>query len=42
MNSLLVYMITPLVIWVGVFGYLFWLDMRLRAVEKRLEEEVHQ
>lgn len=37
MNPLLAYMITPLLIWVGIFGYLFWLDMRLRTLEKRLD-----
>ncbi|MGQ9488543.1 MAG: CcmD family protein [Armatimonadota bacterium] len=38
MNPLLAYMITPLLIWAGIFGYLFWLDMRLQMVEKQLDE----
>jgi CcmD family protein len=35
-------MIIPLVVWAGIFSYLFWLDMRLRALEKRFEEEGHR
>jgi CcmD family protein len=42
MNPLLTYMIAPLLIWAGIFGYLFWLDMRVRALEKRLEEEARR
>lgn len=41
MSPLFVYMFTPLLIWAGIFGYLFWLDMRLRTVEKRLDEGGH-
>lgn len=39
MNPLLLYMITPLLVWAGIFGYLFWMDMRLRMMEQRLDEE---
>ncbi|MDW8103816.1 MAG: CcmD family protein [Armatimonadota bacterium] len=42
MNPLLVYMITPLLVWAGIFGYLFWLDMRLRIMEQRLSEETER
>lgn len=41
MSPLFVYMLTPLLIWAGIFGYLFWLDMRLRTLEKRLDEGGH-
>lgn len=42
MSPLLTYMITPLLIWAGVFGYLLWLDVRLRMLEKRLDEEARR
>lgn len=42
MNPLLSYMLAPLLIWLGVFGYLLWIDMRMRIVEKRLDEEGRQ
>jgi CcmD family protein len=42
MNPLLTYMMTPLLIWAGILGYLFWLDMRLRVLEKHLEEEARE
>ncbi len=42
MNPLVAYMITPLLVWAGIFGYLLWLDMRLKMLEKRLDEEARQ
>lgn len=42
MNPMLVYMIIPLLIWAGIFGYLFWLDMRVHAIERRLQEVERQ
>lgn len=42
MNPLFSYMLVPLLIWLGVFGYLLWIDMRMRIVEKRLDEEGRQ
>ncbi len=42
MSPLVAYMIAPLLVWAGIFGYLLWLDIRLKMLEKRLDEEVRR
>lgn len=38
MSSLTALMLTPLLIWAGVFFFVWTLDRRVRALERRLEQ----
>ena len=38
MDPLIALMITPLLVWAGVFAFMWFVDRRVRALERRLEE----
>ncbi|HED08821.1 MAG TPA: CcmD family protein [Ignavibacteria bacterium] len=35
-------MIIVLIVWIGIFAYLFNLDKRLKGIEKEIEKEVEE
>lgn len=37
-NALYIVLIIALIVWAGIFGYLFSLDKRLDAIEKELKK----
>lgn len=38
-NSIYIVMIIVLIVWAGVFGYLFSLDKRLKSIEKEYKDK---
>ncbi len=38
MDPLIALMITPLLIWAGVFAFVWFVDRRVRALERRVRE----
>ena len=39
-NSIFIVMIIVLIVWIGIFAYLFNLDRRLKGIEKEIKEEI--
>jgi len=41
-NSIFIVMVIVLVVWTGIFAYLFNLDKRLKGIEKEIEEDKNE
>ena len=41
-NSILIVMIIVLIIWTGIFAFLFNLDKRLKGIEKEIGEDKNE
>ncbi len=41
-NSIFIVMIIVLIVWIGIFAFLFNLDKRLKGIEKEIEGEKNE